>query len=60
MLEKYKRQINDVDIIIPTQMLAIFDLKLNLLKSTAKFTCEQLLKLVEKTMVKYVIYLNTT
>lgn len=57
MLEKYRRQQNDVDKITP-QMLAIFYLKLHLLKSVAKSTCEKLMELVEKTMVKYVCYFN--
>lgn len=52
MLEKYKRQKDDIDKIILTQKLALFQLKLNLLKNTAKSSSERLLKLVEKTMVK--------
>lgn len=59
MLEKYRRQRNNVDKITPAQMLAIFYLKLHLLKSVAKTTCEKLLELVEKTMVKYVLYFNS-
>lgn len=57
MLEKYRRQRNYVDKITPAQMLAIFYLKLNLFKSVAKSSCEKLLELVEKTMVKYVYFL---
>lgn len=53
MLEKYKQQLNDVDKIVPTIMLGIFHLKLNLLKNVAKPTCEKLLELVERTMIKY-------
>lgn len=54
MLEKYRQQRNDVDKIVSSQMLGIFNLKLHLLKNIAKPTCERLLELVEKTMVKYV------
>jgi len=54
MLEKYKQQITDVDKIKTTHMLGMFHLKLHLLKNVAKPTCEYLLDLVEKTLVKYV------
>lgn len=54
MLEKYKQQITDVDKIKTTHMLGMFHLKLHPLKNVAKPTCEYLLDLVEKTLVKYV------
>lgn len=54
MLEKYKQQIIVVDKIKTTHMLGMFHLKLHLLKNVAKPTCEYLLDLVEKTLVKYV------
>jgi hypothetical protein len=59
MLEKYRCQRNDVDKITPAQMIAIFYLKLHSFKSVAKSTCEKLLELVEKTMVKYVYSFST-
>lgn len=58
MLEKYRQQIIDVDKIKHAQMLGIFYLKLHLLKNVAKPTCEYLLELVEKTLVKYVLKLK--
>lgn len=58
MLEKYRQQLSHVDKILPTQMLGIFHLKLHLLKNVAKPTCESLLVLVEKTIVKYVFWGN--
>jgi len=54
MLEKYRQQITDVDKIKTAQMLGMFHLKLHILKNVAKPTCEYLLELVEKTLVKYV------
>lgn len=54
MLEKYKQQRYDLDKILPTQMLGMFHLKLQSLKNVAKPTCENLLELLEKTMVRYV------
>lgn len=58
MLEKYKQQLNDLDKIAPTIMLGIFHLKLSLLKNVAKPTCEKLLELVERTMIKYGLYIK--
>lgn len=57
-MEKYRRQLSDVDRIPPTQILGLFYLKLNLLKNVAKPTCESLLLLVEKTIVKLVLRIN--
>jgi len=54
MLKKYRQEITDVDKIKTIQMLGMFHLKLHLLKNVAKPTCEYLLELVEKTLVKYV------
>lgn len=56
MLVKYIQQRSDVDKIVPAQMLGMFYLKLQSLKNVAKPTCEHLLELVEKTMVKYVFH----
>jgi len=58
MLDKYLQQREDLDKIVPSQMLGLFHLKLNLLKNVSKPTCEHLLELVEKTMVKYVSYID--
>lgn len=52
MLEKYKQQQNDVDKVLSSQMLGIFHLKLHRLKNVAKPTCEFLLKLTEKTILR--------
>lgn len=54
MLDKYKQQRRDIDKIASSQMLGLFCVKLNPLKNVVKPTCEYLLELVEKTMVKYV------
>lgn len=55
MLEKYKQQRYDLDKISPTQMLGIFHLKLQSIKNVAKPTCDNLLELLEKTMVRFVL-----
>lgn len=52
MLEKYKQQQYDVEKLVTSQMLGVFHLKLHRLKNTAKPTCEYLLELVEKTIIK--------
>lgn len=54
MLDKYKQQRKDLDKIVPNQMLGLFHVKLQWLKNVVKPTCEELLGLVELTMVKYV------
>jgi len=56
MLDKYKKQKKDLDKIMVSQMLGLFNLKQHLLKDVTKPTCEYLLELVEKTMIKYVFY----
>lgn len=59
MLDKYKQQRKDLDKIVPNQMLGLFHVKLQWLKNVVKPTCEDLLRLVELTMVKYV-FINQT
>lgn len=55
MLIKYKQQQKDLDNIVSSQLIGLFLVKLNLLKNLVKPACEDLLELVEITMVKYVI-----
>lgn len=54
MLDKYTQQKKDLDKIVPSQKIGLFHVKLNLLKNLVKPACEDLLELVEITMVKYV------
>jgi len=55
MLEKYKQQLNDVNKINSNQMLGMFNLKFDLMKSVVRPTSNLLLELVEETLTKYVM-----
>jgi len=55
MLEKYKQQLNDVNKINSNQMLGMFNLKFDLMKSVVRPTSNLLLELVEETLTKCVI-----
>jgi len=55
MLEKYKQQLNDVNKINSNQMLGMFNLKFDLMKSVVRPTSNLLLELVEETLTKCVM-----
>lgn len=55
MLEKYKQQLDDVNKIISNQMLGMFNLKFDLMKSVVRPTSNLLLELVEETLTKCVL-----
>lgn len=55
MLEKYKQQLNDVNKINSNQMLGMFNLKFDLMKSVVRPTSNLLLELVEGTLTKCVM-----
>lgn len=55
MFEKYKQQLNDVNKINSNQMLGMFNLKFDLMKSVVRPTSNLLLELVEQTLTKCVM-----